>query len=187
MTKTIYLQKIGEIDSGIVIILKKNLKWFFKNYNIKIVILPDQLPLLNSEYEPLIRQYDALKIKSRLTSLAKKNNYYRILGILDVDIFSKYLNFIFGIADLTKTKSLGCALISVTRLKESFYRKPENTAQFERRVLKEAIHELGHTFSLEHCENFCVMQFSNSLEDADNKPHILCETCLKKLENYLNY
>jgi archaemetzincin len=187
MTKTINLQKIGDIDSGILIILKKNLKWFFKNYNIKIVILPDQLPLLDSEYDPRRRQYDALKIKNRLASQAIKNKFWRILGVLDVDIFSRYLNFIFGVADLTKTKSLGSALISVIRLKETFYRKPENTAQFEQRILKEAIHELGHTFGLEHCENFCVMQFSNSLEDADNKPHNLCETCLKKLENYLNY
>jgi archaemetzincin len=104
---------------------------------------------------------------------------------MDVDIFSKFLNFVFGVADLPKNKSFGSALISVTRLREGFYRRTENVAQFEQRVLKEAIHELGHTFGLEHCENLCVMRFSNSLDDTDRKPHDFCELCLKKLNNYL--
>jgi len=186
MTKTIYLQKIGETDPGILIILKKNLKWFFKKYNIKVVILPDQFPLLDSEYNSKQRQYDASEVKKRLIKHAKNKNHYRVLGIMDVDIFSKYLNFVFGIADLPKDKSFGSALISVTRLREEFYRRTENIAQFERRVLKEAIHELGHTFGLEHCERLCVMRFSNSLGDTDRKPHDFCDTCLEKLNSYLS-
>jgi len=35
------------------------------------------------------------------------------------------------------------------------------------RVIKEAVHELGHAFGLTHCENSkCVMHFSNSLQDT---------------------
>ena len=186
MTKTIYLQKIGDIEPGILIILKKNLKWFFKKYNLKIVILPDQLPVLDSEYESNKRQYDALKIKKRLISHVKNKQYYRILGVMDVDIFSKFLNFVFGVADLPRNKSFGSALISVSRLREEFYRRNEDIAQFEQRVFKEAIHELGHTFGLVHCENLCVMRFSNSIDDTDKKPHDLCKKCLKELNNYLS-
>jgi len=40
MKKIIHLQRIGDIDSRILIVLQKNLKWFFKNNNIKINILP---------------------------------------------------------------------------------------------------------------------------------------------------
>ncbi|MHA1477797.1 MAG: archaemetzincin family Zn-dependent metalloprotease [Promethearchaeota archaeon] len=185
MTKIIYLQRIGDIEPGILIILKKDLQWFFKKYGINIVIIPDQLPLLDFEYESIKRQYDAAKVKKRLINHVKNKNYYRILGVMDVDIFSKFLNFIFGIADLPKNKSFGSALISVTRLREEFYRRIEDRAQFEKRVLKEAIHELGHTFRLEHCENLCVMRFSNSLEDTDNKPLDFCDLCLKKLNLYL--
>jgi archaemetzincin len=185
MRKIIYLQRIGDIEPGILIILKKDLQWFFKKYGINIVILPDQLPLLDFEYESIKRQYDAAKVKKRLINHVKNKNYYRILGVMDVDIFSKFLNFIFGIADLHRNKYFGSALISVTRLREEFYRRIEDRAQFEKRVLKEAIHELGHTFRLEHCENLCVMRFSNSLDDTDNKPLDFCDLCLKKLNLYL--
>jgi len=191
MKKIIYLQRIGDIDPRILIVLQKNLKWFFKNNNIKINILPEKLPLLESEYEPYRRQYDALKVKTRLIKHVNKKNYYRILGVMDVDISSRLLkkkhpNFIFGIADMSKNKFFGRALISVIRLREKFYRRSENLAQFELRVLKEAIHELGHTFGLKHCENLCVMRFSNTLDDIDKKPPNYCEGCLKKLIDFLD-
>jgi archaemetzincin len=190
MKKIIYLQRIGDIDPRILIDLQKNLKWFFKKNNIKINILPEKLPLLESEYGPYRRQYDASKVNKRLITHVNNKNYYRILGVMDVDISSRLLkkkhpNFLFGIADMPKNKFFGRALISVTRLREKFYRRSENLAQFELRVLKEAIHELGHTFGLKHCENLCVMRASNSLDDTDKKPSYFCEACLKKLNSFL--
>ena len=185
MKKIIYLQRIGDIDPGILIVLQKDLKWFFKKYGFKIVNLPDPLPLLESEYNLFKRQYDALKVKKRLIKYVKINGYNRVLGVLDVDIFSKFLNFVFGVADLSKSKSFGSALISVTRLRENFYRRTENVAFFELRILKEAIHELGHTFGLEHCTNICVMKSSNDLEDTDQKPPKFCEECTDKLDSFI--
>jgi archaemetzincin len=44
-------------------------------------------------------------------------------------------------------------------------------------VNKEAIHEMGHVLGLQHCTNDCVMQFSNSLDEAKAKPATLCERC----------
>ena len=186
MPNTIYLQKIGNVEPGILIILKKNLKWFFNKYNLKIAILPDPIPLLDSEYKSYKKQYNATKIKRRLITHTKNKNYYRVLGVMDVDIYSKFLNFVFGVADLPKVKSFGIALISVYRLRESFYRRPENIAQFEQRVLKEAIHELGHTFNLEHCKNLCVMRFSNFIDHTDKKPYEFCEQCLQKLKKFFS-
>ncbi len=187
MKKIIYLQRIGDIDPRILIVLQKNLKWFFKKNNIKIKILPDKLPLLEIEYYQ--EQYDALKVKKRLIKHVNKKNYYRILGVMDEDISSKLLKkkkkrFIFGTADMPKNK-FGRALISVTRLRENFYGRSENLAQFELRVLKEAIHELGHTFGLKHCDNLCVMQHSNPIDDTDKKPPNYCIACLKKLNGFL--
>jgi archaemetzincin len=74
----------------------------------------------------------------------------------------------------------------VARLRESFYNRTENDAIFEKRILREAIHELGHTFGLYHCQNYCVMQFSNSLMEADKKSIKFCNNCSKRLELFFN-
>ncbi|MFX0029856.1 MAG: archemetzincin, partial [Candidatus Hermodarchaeota archaeon] len=76
------------------------------------------------------------------------------------------------------------ALISLTRLKEEFYRRKEDLALYDLRILKEAIHELGHTFGLGHCSHLCVMQFSNHLRNTDIKPPNYCETCLDHLMTF---
>lgn len=187
MKKTIYLLKIGKTDPGILIILKKNLKWFFKKYKIKIDILTDTFPLLESEHNTVKDNYDVIGVKKRLIAQFKNQNYYRILGIMDVDIHSRISINIFGVADPPRFKSFATAIISTYRLKEDgIYRRVKNVALFEHRVFKEAIHELGHTFGLEHCKNRCVMRFSQLIEDADKKPYDFCEICLKKLDNYLN-
>jgi len=74
------------------------------------------------------------------------------------------------------------ALISITRLREDFYRRPDNPALVELRILKEAIHELGHTFGLKHCDNQCIMRFSNHLGETDDKPPNFCKTCSNQLK-----
>ena len=65
-----------------------------------------------------------------------------------------------------------------------FYGLPDDAALFQHRVLKEAIHELGHTLGLSHCGNRrCVMHFSNSLSDTDIKGQDLCLNCRSLLED----
>ncbi len=46
------------------------------------------------------------------------------------------------------------------------------------RTLKEAIHEIGHTYGIGHCRDpRCVMHFSNSLADTDIKGPDFCHRC----------
>ena len=188
MKKTIELLKIGDFDKSILIKLKRNLEREFKEFNISVSIIQETVPLDEAKYNPIRRQYDASKVLNSIIFPNQNKQYFRILGIMDRDIFTSGLNFVFGIAMSPKIKISRdpvAALISITRLREKFYRRPEIMALFELRILKEAIHELGHTFSLEHCNKFCIMRFSNSLADTDEKPAKFCDSCLKKLKNFL--
>jgi archaemetzincin len=103
----------------------------------------------------------------------------RLLGLADVDCYVPSLNFVFGQAALRS----GPAFVALPRLRPSFYGLPEDPDLFRQRVLKEAVHELGHTWGLEHCKNpSCVMHFSNRLRDTDRKGAEYCPRCQRLLE-----
>lgn len=121
---------------------------------------------LSEAYDRFRNQYNALKILEKV-----KNGDISLL-VVEQDIFVPYLNFCFGLAIGKK------AVISTARLKQSFYGLPENEELFKERCKKEAVHEVGHMLGLEHCKDRkCVMFFSNSIEDTDNKSYKLCNRC----------
>ncbi len=189
MERIIYLQKIGRIDQSLLISLKSQLERIFSALNIRVKINKDSITLSKSAYNMSREQFNALKILRRIKNGFQNKNFFRILGILDEDIYSKKYNFIFGLANMNS----GVALISITRLRESFYkeisnlyRKHESRKNIEDRILKEAIHELGHTFGLKHCNNLCVMRFSDSLKETDKKPPAFCDSCLTLIKGVLN-
>jgi archaemetzincin len=52
------------------------------------------------------------------------------------------------------------------------------------RLLKEAIHELGHTLGLRHCEDYaCCMSSSHAVEWIDLKGRSFCESCRSQVES----
>jgi archaemetzincin len=96
---------------------------------------------------------------------AKHGDWERFLGVAGVDLYAPRLNFVFGEADAKG----GVAVFSVHRL-----RTPD-AALFARRASTEAVHELGHTYGLGHCDRRdCVMWFSNTLSETDRKGTRLC-------------
>ena len=102
----------------------------------------------------------------------------KILGIVNVDLFIPVLTFVFGEAQL---RGMG-SLVAMQRLNSTFYGLPENRERLTERLVKEAIHELGHNFGLFHCANpRCVMRSSTYVEDIDYKSNEMCERCREKL------
>lgn len=103
----------------------------------------------------------------------------RVLGTIDADCYAPGLNFIFGQAKVHSRD----AFIALPRLRQSFYGLPEDASLFRERVLKEAVHELGHTYGLAHCSDpGCVMRFSNSLHDTDVKGMAFCLSCRARIQ-----
>jgi archaemetzincin len=103
----------------------------------------------------------------------------RVLGVIDADCYAPGLNFIFGQASIHGRD----AFIALPRLRPSFYGLPDNEVLFSERTLKEAVHELGHTYGLKHCpDRRCVMHFSNSLYDTDVKSQQFCRRCRARLD-----
>ncbi len=128
---------------------------------------------LNFAYNEKRRQYFADDIIRRFAN-KKRSSCEKLLLILDVDIYSTGLNFIFGLAEPDK----GICLISLKRLRQQFYGLTEDEKLFFDRIKKETTHELGHLFNLGHCLNKkCVMHFSNSIHDTDEKTSFFCDKC----------
>jgi archaemetzincin len=103
----------------------------------------------------------------------------RALGVTAADLYVPVLTFVFGEAQLDGN----CAVVSTARLHEEFYGMPSSEALLRERLVKEAAHELGHTFGLRHCSDWrCVMSSSHAVERLDVKGAEFCRACRKPIE-----
>lgn len=165
-----------DIDNNIFKLLYDSISTQFNDINVTIA------PILKVEIHNFInRQRNQLKSSNLLHWILEKikpTKEMKILVICDMDAYSGELNFVFGEARLG-----GCiAAIYLPRLRPEFYNLEQDELMFNDRIAKEAIHELGHSFGLFHCNNKrCVMYFSNSLYDTDFKNRTFCKNCKNKL------
>lgn len=121
------------------------------------------IPLPSAAWSAERRQHLSTAILEVLAR-SKRPEWERLLGIADVDLYVPQLNFVFGEGDSRR----GVAVFSLARLGGP-------GALFRRRAATEAVHEVGHTYGLSHCDDpHCVMWFSNTLSETDRKGTAFC-------------
>jgi len=166
------LLPVGKLDGGLLVELAPELANTF------------QVPceLLRTPLDPEFafhgerQQYHSSEIIGRMQSLVTANTW-RLLGVTAVDLYIPILTFVFGEAHMGGP----CALVSLHRLKQEFYGLPKDEAVLRQRLLKEAVHEVGHTVSLTHCSDYrCAMAPSHAVEWIDLKERWLCQVCQER-------
>lgn len=172
----IVIVAVGRVDKEAIESLKDDLSRIFNRQ----VFIGKEMPEPGYAFNRKRNQYLSTAILNVLMDQKEYTIYEKVLGVVNHDLYVPELNFVFG------TASGKVAVISITRLKQEFYGLPENRELFYKRTLTEAVHELGHTYGLDHCKNSrCVMFFSDSLMDTDKKGSEFCSGCRGRLSRRL--
>lgn len=162
---------MGEINENVLKYLQRELKIIFAR---GVKILP-QVKISQDAYNGMRKQYNAKALLETISVDSPNINSDKILGLTDKDMYAPELNYVFGSVEKIGGKK---GIISITRLCEEFYHRQADEGLFLKRILKEAIHELGHLHGIPHCGNSeCVMHFSYSILDSDNKGDKFCHAC----------
>lgn len=174
----IYILPIGSIDGAI---LRSVAREMTSKLNCHCEII-QKLEEPSYAFEPDREQYSSGRILKEILNneqlCSSSKGLGKTLGIVDVDLCTPILTFVFGEAQLAGQ----AAIVSLFRLRQEFYGLPSNRELLLERAKKEALHEIGHTFGLVHCSNSrCVMYFSNSVRNIDGKTVNFCNSCYRLL------
>lgn len=124
-------------------------------------------------YDARRGQYQSAEFMKTLAQCAPRDAS-RVLGITDVDLAIPMLTFLFGQAQFDGP----IAVVSMCRLHQEFYGLPAQDDLLRERTVKEALHELGHTFGLVHCsDSNCAMSLATHIELVDSKAEKFCARC----------
>ena len=123
------------------------------------------------------RQYSADVLLAAMLNPEPQAGVKR-LGVTDVDLFLPVFAHVLGSAQLN-----GAAGIASThRLRLEFSGEAADPRRLRLRILKEVLHELGHTFGLVHCGlSWCVMSASLLPEHVDLKDPSYCRSCAETM------
>jgi archaemetzincin len=135
----------------------------------------DILPLLDEEdlwLDPVRKQYHSTPILETL-SLISPPEAVKVLALTKVDLFIPILTHVYGEAQLGGK----ACILSTYRFSEE-PALAARTETFHCRLVKEAVHEVGHTFNLRHCrDSACVMHYCRSVSEVDRKSNQFCRYC----------
>lgn len=135
------------------------------------VIAPIENP--NHAFDKNRYQYDAGKILFHFESM-RFPDFEKIVAVFSDDLFIPIFSHVFGEARLGGK----FALVSLFRLGKQPDGSTSPTAKIYERAAKIALHEIGHLFHLEHCDdNRCLMHFAGGLQGLDEISLYFCRYC----------
>lgn len=136
-----------------------------------------RLPVPKYAYNPNRGQYHSAAIMKRIES-TRSLDWDAAIGISQEDLFVPEVPFIFGEAD----RSTRTALLSLARLRPESGSMDGREDLLQRRLVSEAIHQVGLLRGLAHCpNNRCVMFYAASVLEIDKRGAALCANCKKRL------
>lgn len=164
---TIIISPIGDVPAWISDLIAKKVKTFF-GFKTRIATVLDDISFA---YDPNRNQYFSTKILEQLEILAPPDAV-KILGITKEDLFIPILTHVYGEAQLDGKSSV----ISISRLIKGM--GVDVIEIGSARIVKEAVHELGHCFNLRHCKDpMCLMHYCRKIDDVDKKISQFCRYC----------
>jgi len=168
------LSPLSALDRGLVPAVAEGLEAALP-LTVELATLPVALEKVFDEERG---QYHSTPMLDLLVEIAGPRDGERIMGITEDDLFIPILTFVFGEAQVGGPG----AVFSVARLRPTFYGLPDDPSLLIQRAVKEAIHEVGHTFGLLHCRNpECAMRASTNAGEVDLKPASLCSECARRV------
>ena len=170
----VHLLPVGTIDQSLLENLRADLP---KSLRVECEIHPLRLDPASC-YHAERQQFNSSELLQRMRQLVRAKDW-RLLAITDVDLYIPILKYVFGEAQMGGP----CAIVSIFRLRQEFYGLPEDQRLLQERLLKESVHELGHTLDLRHCDDYrCAMASSHAVEWIDLREGSWCEACRAKTE-----
>lgn len=171
--KALQLLPIGNLDGGLIMNLVPALA---ETFHTPCEVIPCPLdPEIAFHGER--QQYHSSEILQHMQRYVS-NDSWRVLGVTAVDLYIPVLTFVFGEAQMGGP----CALVSLHRLRQDFYGLPASPDILRERLLKESVHEIGHTLNLTHCDDYgCAMAPSHAVEWIDLKESLLCPNCRSRI------
>ncbi|MFH2060362.1 MAG: hypothetical protein ABIJ59_15875 [Pseudomonadota bacterium] len=164
---TIVVSPIGDIPLWICEIVVKKVEKFFGFKSVIISVLND----ISFAYNPERNQYHSTQILKELEQQAPEGTV-KILGITKEDLFIPILTHVYGEAQLDGK----ACIISISRLVKGM--GVDIIDKGSARIVKEAVHELGHCFNLRHCQDsMCLMHYCRKIDDVDKKISQFCRYC----------
>ena len=141
-------------------------------YNADVILQPKVQVLPTSTYYKPRNRYRADLILKYINQLPGNHDHYLAVTTHDIST-TKGTVYDWGIMGLGEQPGKSC-VISTYRLRTT------NTALFNDRVIKVALHEIGHNLGLPHCQYLktCYMEDAvGTVKSVDREALILCSHC----------